>query len=241
MNIHSLNKWIMAFILPILLTSCNSDESVEEYKNTLESNIHGKSGILFSPSNSSNPYDSVGVLHNDILDIYLSGNHTHTSVEDIDNEVQSLIMASTIVSDSSALILPGIDVIADILNSPDTSLTNIIDSSDFTGYAKIQFADFVDSLMMMSNDEYEYIYDFIILYESSVLTDTSLISNDKRIILTVTSLARHSFYYSKKRKDKDWETSVGNIAAGTGGALEDPVAALRMALVTGLSKAIISP
>lgn len=240
MNIHSLNMWIITFILPILLISCNSDESVEDYKSLIENNILGKPGI-FSPSNSLNPYDSVGILHNDILDIYLSANHTHTSVEDIDDEIQSLILASTVVPDSSSLILPGTEVIADILNSPDTSLTNIIDSSAMTSYSKIQFEDFIDSLMMMNEEEFEDIYDFITLYESSVLINISLNSNDKRIILTVASLARHSFYYSKKRKDKDWETSVGNIAAGTGGALEDSVAALRMALVTGLSKSIISP
>lgn len=240
MNIHSLNKWIITFILPILLISCNSNESVEDYKSLIENNILGKPGI-FSPSNSLNPYDSVGILHNDILDIYLSANHTHTSVEDIDDEIQSLILASTVVPDSSSLILPGTAVIADILNSPDTSLTNIIDSSAMTSYSKIQFEDFIDSLMMMNEEEFEDIYDFITLYESSVLINISLNSNDKRIILTVASLARHSFYYSKKRKDKDWETSVGNIAAGTGGALEDSVAALRMALVTGLSKSIISP
>ncbi len=240
MDIHSLNKWIIAFILPILLISCNSDESVEDYKSSIENNILGKPGI-FSPSNSLNPYDSVGNLHNEIVDIYLSANHTHTSVEDINDEIQTLIMASTTVSDSSSLILPGTDVIADILSSPYTSLMDIIDNSDFTSYAKIQFADFVDSLMMMSEEEYEDLYEFITLYESSVLIDIALNSNDKRIILTVTSLVRHSFYYSKKRKDKDWETSVGNIAAGTGGALEDSIAALRMALVTGLSKSIISP
>lgn len=240
MNIHSLNKWIIAFILPILLISCSSDESVEDYKSSIENNILGKPGI-FSPSNILNPYDSFGSLHNEILDIYLSGNHNHTSIEDINSEIQSLILASTVVLDSSSLILPGTEVIADILNSPDTSLTNIIDSSAMTSYSKIQFEDFIDSLMMMNEEEFEDIYDFITLYESSVLIDISLNSNDKRIILTVASLARHSFYYSKKRKDKDWETSVGNIAAGTGGALEDSVAALRMALVTGVSKSIISP
>src|SRR5690606_1050842 len=106
MNIHSLNKWISAFILPMLLISCSSDEFVGDYENTIENNILGRPG-MFPPFNILNPYDSIGSLHNEILDIYLSGNYTHTSVEDIDNEIQALIIASTIVPDSSSLILPG--------------------------------------------------------------------------------------------------------------------------------------
>ena len=61
-------------------------------------------------------------------------------------------------------------------------------------------------------------------------------SEDKRIILTTTSIIRYSAY-KKKRKDKDWETSVTSIAAAVSGSDECIIVlALKMAATVGLSK-----
>src|SRR5690606_9318290 len=161
------------------------------------------------------------------------------TIEDIDDEIQSLIRANAIITDSLSLILPEADTIIAILDSPYVYLPDIMDSSDLTNNAKIQFTDFIDDLLLISDEEYEDIYEFIVLYEASVFSDVGYTHNDKRIILTVTAIIRYSFYYGKGRKDKDWETSVGNIVAGTKGALEDSISAIRMALVAGLYGSLI--
>src|SRR5690606_29978438 len=110
MKLYSFYKWIIASILPFLFFSCNSDESFEDYASTIEESVLSRPGMLL-PSNILNPYDSVGSLHNDILEIYLSEYHNPATIEDIDDEIQSLIRANAIITDSLSLILPEADTI----------------------------------------------------------------------------------------------------------------------------------
>jgi len=98
----------------------------------------------------------------------------------------------------------------------------------------VSLSGFITSLFLLVEEEYEDIHDFVVSYELSVINNSEFNDEDKRIILTTSSLSRYSFYYEKKRKDKDWETSVGNIMAGLSGALENSLTAVNSALVTGI-------
>ncbi|MNW08315.1 hypothetical protein D3C71_2050780 [compost metagenome] len=69
---------------------------------------------------------------------------------------------------------------------------------------------------------------------SDAQADTALTTTDKEIVLTVLSIAEASLLYGKERKDKDWETSVGNIVAAARGAQHGTPCALRLSLTAGM-------
>lgn len=231
--------WIIILSFPVFIISCSTDEFTEHYDET--TTILNKAVLkqrLIIPHNSTNEYDSIGMLQNHILDIYLSENHNHNTIEEINDEIQRLIyddFGNVRLWRSNPIPSP-VGQIIDIINSPESSLTRIISDSHLTSEAKISLTNFISSLLDdLQGEEYEDIYEFIVLYESSIIENTLLNNEDKRVILTVTAMSRYSFSYGKDRKDKDWETSVGNIAAAVGGALDDPLVAINMTLVTGIS------
>lgn len=61
-----------------------------------------------------------------------------------------------------------------------------------------------------------------------------LTSGDRDMLLTILSITEASLLYTKERKDKDWETSVGNIVAAARGAQHGPSCALRLSLTGGM-------
>lgn len=231
-----ISLWVIILSFPILLTSCSTDEFTGEIEPAtgLSETVLKKS--LPTPQNIENGYDNVGVLHNHILDIYLSANHNHTTIEEVNDEIQLLVYGfGGILPLGVNSINSPVSQIMDIIDSPEGSLSSIILESHLTNEAKINLMDFINSLLLLQDEAYEDKQQFIISYESSVIADTLLNNEDKRVILTTSSLIRYSLYYGKNREDKDWETSVGNITAAVSGALDNSSVAIHMTLVTGIS------
>ncbi len=227
--------WVILFSFPVLLISCSiPDEITEETEVITKLNEVLLKNSELIPQNNANEYDSIGILQNHLLDIYLSANHNHTSIEEVNDEIQSLIFVGTGLFNSIPTHLV-VDQIIDIMNSPESSLNTIISNSHLTNEAKSNLTDFIDSLLLLQDEEYEDIYQFIIFYESSVIENRLLNNEDKRVILITSSIARHSIYYERNQNDKDWEVSVGNITAAVYGALEDSLTAINFSLVTGIS------
>lgn len=90
------------------------------------------------------------------------------------------------------------------------SLSGILANWDATVEAKISFSRFINSLLFLSKTEgrYEVLYDFIVAFEASVLTDETFRENDKEVILTISSVVRYETYEESitppKNKDPDW-------------------------------------
>lgn len=230
------SSWIITLTLICsFLFSCNTDE-----ENIINLDIHSsdsyKKQIQQIPQNYINPYDTIGKLQNYILDIYLSTNHNHNTIEEINGEVQTMvsIYGNSNIGNTVQLSLTSINQINNPLNTTESNLNTIIGNSQLTSQAKISLSGFINSLFLLVDEEYEDIHEFIIAYELGTINNSEFNDEDKRIILTTSSLSRYSFYYEKKRKDKDWETSVGNIMSGISGALENSLTALNSALVTGI-------
>ena len=82
--------------------------------------------------------------------------------------------------------------------------------------------------------------DFVIKYENAVIANPAFTTNDKKVMLITTSIARHSTYMArkkpKKNTDPDWIIFVGNIIAGTEGSEDGAAKAVTMALVTGIAQ-----
>lgn len=228
---------VVIFIL--LLVSCTS-ENIENTE-TPDGNIlkeksinAGKSTTAESPQNTANPYDIAGKIHNDILEVYLGTNPALGTIARISQRVDSI---SALNSDLLSLETSSANIygeIQEIIDNPQTALNQAIANSPMTLIAKDCLSGFMVSMLLWEPNEYSVIHESIISFEASVLSNVQLSSEEKRIILTTCSITRYSVYYAKKRKDKDWETSVGNRAGALQGAIANSSTAIKRATVAGI-------
>ena len=229
-------------ILPLLIISCTTDTL--DTADTLDSKISSKKSEKaarlvqnLTPENPANVYDYAGKLHNDILEAYLAGNYQYSTIVQISEQVQAIAAAN---SDVALLNLErnlpdNLEEIQEIINNPDAKLDEAITNSSMTSAAKISLSSFMNAALLWGNEEYGAIYQSIISYESAVMTNTNFSDEDKRIILTTSSIARYSIYYDKKPPyDEDWETSVGNRVGAVSGAVDNSLTAISRSLITGI-------
>lgn len=228
-------------ILLLLIVSCTTENINDTYSidNKVSDKKSGKSAHLvqnLSPENPANVYDLTGKLHNDILDVYLAGNYKHSTITQISQQVEAIaaVNKDLILLDLETNQPINLEEIQEIVNNPQVKLDETIANSSMTNAAKRSLSSFLNTAILWENNEYGEIYNSIISYESSVITNTKFTDEDKRIILTTSSIARFSLYYAKERKDKDWDGSVGNLAGAYSGAINNSFIAVSRSLVTGI-------
>lgn len=240
-------------ILPLLIISCtieriDNDDSI----GTLDSKVSAKKseksagvGQNLIPENPANVYDYAGKLHNELLDVYLAGNYQYSTILQISEQVQAiaavnedvaLLNSATNVSalNSAASIPANLEEIQGIIDNPAGKLDNLLVNSSMTDAAKISLYSFMNATVLWENEDYEIIYQSIISYESAVMDNTEFSDEDKRVILTTSSIARYSIYYEKKRKDEDWDSNVGNRVGAVSGALDNSFVAIIRSLIAGI-------
>ncbi|MCD0474055.1 hypothetical protein LPB87_06570 [Flavobacterium sp. EDS] len=226
---------LLILIFPFIVISCSPEGTVDDLRTNKKVNFKKPKMTLQGPDNNTNPYDSAGRLHNEILEIYLATSSGNTLIEDIMAQIQLIGLSNTfnIVQDCSAP--TSINIINTILINPQSSGSAIIENSVLTVPAKAKIATLLNSLALIKTNPYEDIYEFITTYESEILLNDLLNNEDRRVILTTASIARYSIYYEKK-KDRDWDSSAGNHIGGLVGALDINLSPVIMALVAGIAQ-----
>lgn len=228
-------------ILALLTFSCTADTINSEATSTtvlLEKKL--KKAVSLeedrTAENPANVYDFAGKLHNDILDVYLTDNYQFTTVSLISQQIMAIVNSNVEFEHLSLDINQSacLTTCQDIVDNPQIKFDEAIANSSLSTAAKVSFSSFMDSLLIVKNDDFGVIYQFIISYESGVIANTQFSAEDKRIILITSSIARFSLYYEKRRKDKDWESSVGNRAGAFSGAIHNVDSAIGRSLVTGI-------
>ena len=234
------NLLLMLVIIVSLLVSC-TNENIDENTTLVENSLtkakpkhSGKMTQTTSPENPDNPYDIAGKIHNDILDSYLAASYSFTTMLQISHKVDSISALNTDFSNLAATLPLNFGEIQATVDTPQLKLEQAIANSGMTNAAKICLANFMDSIVLWETDEYEVIHPSIISFETSVINNTQFTNEDKRIILTTSSIARYSIYYAKEIKDKDWETSVGNRVGALQGAIANSSTAVNRSVLTGI-------
>ncbi|WP_281225426.1 hypothetical protein [Flavobacterium aquiphilum] len=189
-----------------------------------------------SPENPANIYDLAGKLHNEILDVYLTGNYTYTTIAEINQQIEAISASNgdlTLLNSQPSQPVNLVEM-QDIVDNPQAKLEEVISNSTMTNEAKTSLSNFMNDVLLWENVPYEEIYQSIISYESSVMDNVVFTDEDKRIILTTSSITRYSLYYDEERKDKDWGSSVGNRVGGVSGAIENSSEAVKCSLIIGI-------
>lgn len=229
-------------ILPLLIISCTTERiDNDDSIGTLDSKVSAKKseksagvGQNLIPENPANVYDYAGKLHNELLDVYLAGNYQYSTILQISEQVQAIAAENedVVLLNSATSILANLEEIQEIIDNPEGKLDNLLANSSMTDAAKISLYSFMNATLLWENEDYEIIYQSIISYESAVMDSTEFNDEDKRVILTTSSIARYSIYYEKKRKDEDWDSNVGNRVGAVSGALDNSFIAIIRSLIT---------
>ena len=232
-------------ILPFFI-SCSDSTHLDRSDSATshsESVSFAKGTDSVMPLNKNNPYDAAGQLQNELLEVYFTGDTLSSSVADIASKVDSLArLNKNFVALGSNYKFKSFDRVNYIISHADSCSTTIIVNSLDTFSAKKSLLDFTDSLLSLCEreDDYAFIYDSIVGYEASVLKNDLFSERDKRVLLTTTSIARHSVYLRKKKPKKNmdpiWDFVVTNIAASSDGATIGLQESVMRALIVGIAR-----
>jgi len=222
------NLKVLLAILPLFTIACSDDYTAEITETAHRTESAKKSGI--GPGNPANPFDIAGSIHNQILGIINETDFNSQSIEEIAILIDSVSSAHPeLMPLSNGNNLSGrLSEINWIVNN-ENAITDVLTEGTMGESAKANFITFVNNLSLVAADPYEDIHSVIVSYEASTLANTGFSAEDKRIILTATSVTRYAAY-DKKRKDKDWENNVTSIAATVSGAEQNLVLGVKMAL-----------
>lgn len=226
----NLKAWLL--ILPLITIACSDEYTEQTVEPAYKSKSSKKSAI--EPANAANPYDTAGMLHNEILEILDETSSNSQSIEEITILIDSVsaVHPELILLATDSTLSSSVSEITWIINTNDPA-NDVLAASTLSISAKASFLSFLNSLLLVADSPYEDIHPVIVSYEASVISSTLFSTTDKRIILTASSVARYSVA-KKKRKDQDWDTSVTNIVAAACGAEQNSALGLKMAAAVGI-------
>ena len=197
------------------LTSCTTSGLVEEGGTaSLQTEARAK-----SIGTSTNPYEASGAVFAEIYEKLLD------SVAE--QNLGSILATAHTVNGFNTLYLSGylpltssqIEAVVHNSKTNFDALNNILGMSP-QGFGRLTAM--VNGLQDLKNDSasYESAVSFILNLESGILTATDLTEQERRITLMTTALVLQKLDVEKrkKRKDRDWELSIGHIAATAYGA-----------------------
>lgn len=237
-----MKKIYSCLLILTFFTSCTDESNTQQEVDTNAIANRAINEIL--PLNNDNPYDAVGQLHDELFETYYASGNLPSEINGIISRVESVANSNstfTAMKDTNYQIVAQ-QRVQYILEHKNTCVADVISNSSMTVAAKLSLTDFINSFVVLFPTEFngDVLSDFVIKYENAVLVNPALTTNDKRIMLTTTSIARHSAYMArkkpKKNTDPDWLVLVGNIIAATEGAEEGSAKAVSMSLATGIAQ-----
>jgi len=192
-----------------LLISCSTDSDFNASENKKSAIIKSK-GNVPNPENTANPFDFKGKSYYYGLTRYWQQNEYPRSISEITDQIRFLSLQLKGTSTSKSIILFTNEIVESIMADPDQSMIVMVQNSALSSATKISLINFLQSLIDKRELEFSISYNYIVHYEDTVISDSSLSEDDRETILTVTSISRYSLYSAAERKDRDWDKSGAN-------------------------------
>lgn len=219
----------------LLFVSCNTSESVEVSKMNTLAKLELEGNEL--PYNPINSFDYTGQIHNEVLLTYFDQPMRPKSIDSILSIIQLNVNEYSLINPNVSISSDEIQV---LVTNPEIALDSFLSSSLLSESSKNNLEDFISSVIIQLNEDvnYEALYEHIIEYESTVAANIYFTANEKEIILSITSIIRHSTYMRKKKPkknlDMDWDWLTTNIVGTAAGSSGDVSKAITVALVAGI-------
>jgi hypothetical protein len=201
-----LSLWML--IIPMLLLSCTTDEELTEI------NSFSKTAKLprIDPENTEDKIFTVNEIDTLLSIFYDESNFDAASIVEVNQAIQSTGNTTvTLVSGNLNITNSPIDEIREVItNSKGETIELSVENSLMSLPAKTSLQGFIENVIQFNNGNYDTMISSIELYESTIESNSSFSAADKNLILNTSLIAKTSLFYERKRKDKDWETAVGN-------------------------------
>lgn len=178
-------------------------------------------------ANAANPYDNSGTSYLLLNDAYESTIGKPTDNTAVLNAIEGLASGLNLLKPSyNASLSQNIEGSRDFAETNSVAFIQGLDLQPETkGYLTTTLNQLAN---LKSNDvTYDSVYTALVTTEEAI--DASTISqDDKQVLLTTLSIVRYSLYNKsrRKRRDRDWEISVGNFLMIAYGATESEPNAL---------------
>lgn len=135
------------------------------------------------PGNVDNPYDSVGWVHAELVETYLSEQLLDTSLLAIVNSVETIANRSAAFMAIKSPSYQSVSVgrIQTILDHPDSCVASVLSNSSLSSYAQMSLSSFIHSFVAFTENETdaEVLYQAVVAYETQVLADSLFTATDR--------------------------------------------------------------
>ncbi len=227
------------FILTFF-TSCN-DDSTSSSKITSSRELFNRIAIEL-PGNNSNPYDESGWVHNELFETYYESSNKPTTIAGVISRVEAIANSNSNFKAIKTATYHSVSAerIQYLIDHKSTCVADVIANSSLTSSAKLSLTTFITSL----NEKFavepscDVLYNYVVAYEKTILDNANFNTRDKQLMLTTTSLARHTVYLAKKKPkkntDPDWTILILHIAAAEDGAEYGMAESVTEGLVAGI-------
>lgn len=227
-----LSLWTLLTIT-ILSISCTNDFTIDSESKQTDSLRPSSSKLDRSNENvvdQNSLYPQIDTL---LAQFYDQSNFDSASIISINQAIHPNTNTTVIlVTGNLDLTNSSIDQIRTVANQSQFDLS--VENSSMTLAAKASLSTFIENVMLFNDGDYESILKYIELYQSIITADDSFTSEDKNVILRISSIGSSSLFYERKRRDKDWETAVANRNDDFIPTDEITFKTVRMALLAGI-------
>lgn len=235
--------------LLFMLLSCSENEELQITSSTKLSSTslaaYQHKEIEVGPDNLENPYDVAGLLSSELSVAYYNIPLRDTCQFAIIADVVSLAHSNLrfhLLSPDAYLFTDN-ETLQQILSTTDAAsmLTESIQFSLLDVDLQFTFENFIHYMMNQCENDVNYasLYAEIVTYENSIQHNVLITEADKAVVLTTTSLLRHSLKAKRKRPkkntDRDWDYMITTLGATAVGAKNDLQNAIILSLLTEIS------
>lgn len=146
------------------------------------------------PANSRNPYDNAGRIHNQLVEEYLRRHPSgHPGINDVAAAMQAIANNN---AEYRSLNETPINARAIETGAPDikNNFRNVVSSVKVAASAKTEIQSLIDHMFTIADGTsgYAEFHRYILAYEDRVLANRTFSEQDKKVILSVSSVARYS-------------------------------------------------
>lgn len=208
----------LTFVFSFIFISCSTEESSEMVTSQKDETLSLKTKEdpkNWSPNNTANPYDQTGQLYYKILDAYYA-NPTATTTATTISKIEEL--ANTFPEFLTMQENPYTSIQLANINALLNSELSFTNCTTLSSVSKSNLNTLISNLNIMSdNDDSAFeINSYIIAFEASIMSNSSISTTDSEQILVSTSIIRNNNYVHRRKKNRRWDIHHGIIAASDG-------------------------
>lgn len=230
-------KTVSAIIFLLYLSIACSPEGTESTKAGGINTVPLKEGVNM-PNNPDNSQDYIGVIYTNLLDSYYQSAAANPSLQQVLSQGESFALLnpgfqSLVTSNGYSPVT--ISQIQPYLQGQSGDIAPLLVPDYSAGSVEIlrSIANNLKELKQL-DASYQKVYDSLLDVETATINETGISTAERYGILTTAAILRNALYHDtrRKRRDRDWEWMMPNVAATANLALESRAEAIIIAFAT---------